>query len=296
MKKWILWVAAALALCLLVVGTFVIIELTKNPNVGLCLADASQGEAITQALEEAELIVNSGEATMAQVQLLSESSAVIFAQLSAPEQAAALKQKAGNVPVVFLGCRPADPDMPYIGGDSSQAGQVLGQLLLAQPNRGDWNEDGTVTCLLVGAEIGRSDMAQWAAAITQVLGGEGLEADFVEIPGLAFARQTGTSICSLALASYGKDLEAVLVCSDGALYGAMDALEEGGRIPGRNVTLLGAGHSSQVAAMAQAGTINGYAYIEEASFCQAVVDAALCAQRGKTPETVILEYTQVLAQ
>ena len=296
MKKWIVWVAAGLALCLLVVGTFVIIELMKNPNVGLCLADSSQGEAITQALEEAELVVNSGEVTMEQVQLLSESSAVIFAQLSAPDQAVALKQKAGNVPVVFLGCRPEDETMPYIGGDSAQAGQVLGQLLLAQPNRGDWNEDGLVTCLLVGAEIGRSDMAQWAAAITGELGSAGLEADFVQIPGLAFARQTGKAVCSQALASYGKDLEAVLVCSDGALYGALEALEEGGRIPGRNVTLLGAGHSSQVAAMVQAGSLNGYAYIEEVSFCQAVVDAALRAQRGKTPETVILEYTQVLAQ
>jgi methyl-galactoside transport system substrate-binding protein len=296
MKKWILWVAAGLALCLLVVGTFVIMELTKNPNVGLCLADSSQGEAITQALEEAELVVNSGEVTMEQVQLLSESCAVIFAQLSAPDQATALAQKAGDVPVVFLGCRPEDENMPYIGGDSAQAGQALGQLLLAQPNRGDWNEDGTVTCLLVGAQISRSDMAQWAVAITGALGGAGLEVDFVEIPGLAFARQTGKAVCSEALASYGKDLEAVLVCSDGALYGAMEALEEGGRIPGRNVTLLGAGHSSQVAAMVQAGSLNGYAYIEEASFCQAVVDAALCAQRGKTLETVILEYTQVLAQ
>ncbi len=296
MKKWIVWVAAGLALCLLVVGTFVIIELTKNPNVGLCLADSSQGEAITQALEEAKLVVHSGEVTMEQVQLLSESSAVIFAQLSAPDQAAALEQKAGNVPVVFLGCRPEDETMPYIGGDSAQAGQVLGQLLLAQPNRGDWNEDGLVTCLLVGAEIGRSDMAQWAAAITGELGSAGLEADFVQIPGLAFARQTGKEVCSQALASYGKDLEAVLVCTDGALYGALEALEEGGRIPGRNVTLLGAGHSSQVADMVQEGTISGYAYIEEASFCQAVVDAALLAQRGKTPETVILEYTQVLAQ
>lgn len=295
MKKWMIWVAAGLALCLLVVGFFVVSWLNRNPNVGLCLADADEGQPLVVSLEEASLVVHRGELTTEKVTELSQSCMVIVAELTAPRQAKEITE-ASNVPVVFVGCQPEGTDACYIGGDAKQAGEVFGQLLLSRPERGDWNEDGTVTCLLLGADPVRADMLAWSEGIRQQLRSAGLQAEFVAMPGTAYTRQTGKAICEQVLSAYGKDLEAVLVCSDSALKGAMEALQAGGRVPGWNVTLLGAGHSSQMAELVQAGQLCGYAYMDEESYIQAVVAAANAARDGKKPESKILEYVPVTAK
>ena len=288
MKKKLLWIGVAVALCIVALVVLAVLYVNRNPNVGLLMADHTEETVLAQAMENAglKLKMSDGEA-------LPDQCAAYVVELGDFGQTEAILQSAGNTPVIFVNRQPRAEDVCYIGGDGLQAGLTQGEVLLAQPGYGDWNEDGVVTCLLVGADMGQPDMLQWQRGVSQALKAKGLEAEFVPYTGAAFSREDAEGLCEQQLSAYGKDLEVVLACFDSATLGAMDAVKEVGRSVGRNLILIGAGHSSELAAAVAEGKLSGYAYIEENALCQAVLSAIEAARVGQKPKSVILEYTPV---
>lgn len=288
MKKKLLWIGAAVALCIVALVVLVVLYANRNPNVGLLMADHTEETVLAQAMENAGLKLQ-----MSDGEVLPEECAAYVVELGDFAQAEDILLSAGNTPVIFVNRQPKIEGACYIGGDALQAGSTQGEVLLAQLGCGDWNEDGVVTCLLVGADMGQPDMLQWQRGISQALKAKGMEAEFVPYIGVAFSREDAESLCEQQLSAYGKDLEVVLACFDSATLGAMDAVKNVGRSVSRNLTLIGAGHSSELAAAVAEGKLSGYAYIEENKLCQAVLDAVEAARIGQNPKSCILEYTPV---
>ncbi len=291
MKKWMLWVGVAVALCIAALAVLTVLYLNRNPNVGVSLADQEDGTVLLESLKQAELKVHTGT-----VGALPDDCAAYVVETVDLSLADAIVQAAGQTSVIFVNRKPAVENACYIGGDAFQAGQAQGALLLAQPGKGDWNEDGVVTCLLLGPQQNQPDMQQWRDGIQEALSDKGLAAEFITYEGAAFSQTDAKALCTQVLSSYGKDLEAVLACFDSVALGAMEAVRSSGRSVGRNLTFVGAGHSSALAEMVAEGKMSGYAYMDEAQICQAVIAAVEAARIGKLPEGLILEYTPVLPE
>lgn len=291
MKKWYISVGAILAACFAAAIVLLLLYANRNPNVGVALADQEDGSGLLACLEETGLQVHSGS-----VNALPDDCAVYVIEAENLTLTGPILQAAGDTPVIFLNRQPEEADACYIGGNGQQAGRAQGEMLLMQDNRGDWNDDGVVTCLVLGAAYMQPDMQQWMIGVSEVLAEEALDMEFIGYYGAAFSRENAKEICLQALSEYGKDLETVLVCYDAATLGALDAVQESGRSVGRNLTLMGAGHSSDVAAMVAEGKLNGYALLDEEAFCQAVLAAVEACRVGKTPEGLVLEYSQVLPE
>ena len=289
MKKRMLWVCGVLAVCFVLLAVLAVSHLNRNPNVGVSLTDPDGDAVLPESLVQADLKVHTGN-----VAELPDGCAAFVIEAADITLAEPIVQAAEDVPVIFVNRKPEMENACYIGGDAYQAGATQGALLLAQSVRGDWNEDGVVTCLLLGAGMSQPDMEKWRAGISDSLSDAGFETEFIAYEGTVFSAADAKAVCAQKLSAYGKDLEAVLMCYDSVVPGVLEAIQSVGRSVGRNLTLIGAGYNSDLAALVAEGKLSGYAYVDEEMLCQAVIAAVEACRVDKAPEGLLLEYTKVL--
>lgn len=268
------------ALCVLVLGLVVGIATDGTPNIGLCLPDREDSFRITEHLQEIGL-----EACSVQDENLSQVAALVVNDPTMAEQL-----YFPQMPAIYVDIQPAGKDA-YIGGDAAQAGRLQAQMLLATASQGDWNEDGVVTCYLLGARLTRPDMQAWGEAIRKTLEEAGLKPEIIGSLGTGISREQGKLVCGEALADYGRDLEVIFAYTDALTLGALDAVTDSGRTVDENITLLGAGRSQATAEQAQQGIITGYAGMDEAAFVRALQQELTRAAGGAEPRSWTLPYT-----
>ncbi len=181
-----------------------------------------------------------------------------------PDSSAALVQqlKEKDVPLIFFGREPAREILDmwdktvYVGCDPTETGVLQGQILLAQPQKCDINDDGKLSYILLRDSEECADTNRRAEGAQNTLKEE---TEIVELndfcPGNT--EEAAQEACEKLLANYGKDIEAVICTNDTVALGAVAAIKDGGRTVGKDIYLVGADGIEKALKQIQAGNITG---------------------------------------
>lgn len=281
-KLWLLLGALALALALVLV---LVLGLKKGPKapaeqkekklpqIGLCLRQHEEnpdyGKCLEKKLKEAGYEVLLQDARNDQTRqtkqiksLLSEGVVLLVIEPVIADEmentAPLLKEK--NIPAVFIGSKPEAAlqlwnKLSFVGIAEDQLGDLQGQIILQTEARGDLNEDGQVSCLvLTGPEDDKNAQRQTKGSMDALVA-EGLLVEQVEVSWGDWTEESGKMRCAKSLSQYGKDID-VILCGDEAItLGALDAIETGGWQVGRDYLLVGIGAEDALKSGGLTGTV-----------------------------------------
>lgn len=233
------------------------------PKVGLCLSgsDSNLEKDLRKELVLAgcSVLSRQGENDQAmqnqQVEaLLQKGVDVLVIQLVDVTAAAQILQLAVETPVVFIDREPAVlGNGYYVGCDVPQEGQVQAQLLDSFFSKADINGDKRVEYMVLSGPEDDPLSKLYAQNVTtqmHLYSAEKLQETFCD--GTAAAART---LCRQAFSRYGRDLELVLCSDDDLALGAIAAVKDGGRTPGRDVIIFGMGTEAKLKEAVRTGAL-----------------------------------------
>ncbi len=280
--------AIVLAVVILGVVGYFLIDLV-TPKVGLSLAGAdSRYHTILQtALEKAgfTVLTDTGEDEGGRIEALVKKGAdLLIVQAADPAQAEMITEKAGEIPVLFIDRKPENPDAGYfVGYDPVQRGQMQAALLESYFVKADANGDKAVAYMLLSGED-KDGYFQGADAAA-----EAYKTIKLEEAVCADTEEGAMAACKQAFSRYGRDLELILCSSSRLAQGAVEAIRESGRTPGRDVIVFGAGTVQQCEAYVRTGAITAAVVEDEEAFFDEVirVTRALLGGRNAARENYV---------
>lgn len=168
-----------------------------------------------------------------------------------------------EVPAIFIGREPDGEVLAswdricFVGGDTAQPGLLQGQIILDQPNRGDINEDGIVSYIVLAGPEDDADARLQADGCAKALSLAGLETKLLTLEYCDWTAESGRTLCAQALAAYGVDIEVVFCGGDAIALGAMQAISEGGWTVGQDMYLVGIGGDADALEAVLQGNLTG---------------------------------------
>lgn len=167
--------------------------------------------------------------------------------------------KQAQIPVVILDRKPEDAVMSsyeklyYVGCNIAGAGTLQAQLLETLNLRGDLNEDGVVSCMMLRGPEDHLDAQLITDGCNQAL--EQTEAELLCTVSAQWTMEDARAQCAQALSQYGRDIE-VIFCNDAQLtLGAVEAVKNGGWVPGQDVYIMGVGTNGQIDELIAQGAV-----------------------------------------
>lgn len=301
-KLWMLIGALALAvvLVLILVSGFGSDGKEKEnlPQIGLCLRqyeeDPTYGQLLEKTFTEAGFRVtvldakNDQTRQTEQVNDLMNAGAVLL--VIEPVIADAAEDTVGllmekNVPAVFIGNKQPTAletwnRLSFVGSAREQVGSLQAQVILQSENRGDLNEDGQISCLVIsGPEDDVVAKAQ-AEGCIDALVAEGLMIDQMDTSWGEWTQDSGRMRCAKALSQFGKDIEVIVCGSEEITRGAVEAVQTGGWQIGRDYYLVGVGAEENL----QTGHMTGTVTYDLEKRAQQVLSAAQGLMNGEAVE------------
>lgn len=237
-------------------------------KVGLCLngTDGSLRDALaisgyTVLSRNSE---NDQELQKRQVaELLKEKVDVLVVQLVDTDAAAQILQLAVEVPVIFVGEEPKELGKGYyVGSDVAQQGVAQARMLERFFTKADINGDRLVDYMVISGpeELPQSQVYLQSVAAAM----EGKAVALLEEAGCQSSAEEARTLCREAFSKYGRDLELIL-CNDASVaQGAVKAIEDGRRQPGKDVIIFAVGTEAQLRSLVDKGHITA-AVMEDTS-------------------------------
>lgn len=301
-KLWLL--AGALALILVVVLAVVLgrtpgeEQPDKLPRIGLCLRQYEEapeyGQLLEKAFTEAGFGVKILDAKNDQTRqteqvadLLKEGVILLVIEPVIADAAAdtAKLLMENNIPAVFIGNKPESAleiwnRLSFVGNAEDQIGQLQGEIILQTQNRGDLNEDGQVSCLVISGPEEDGAAQRQAKDSLDALVKEGLIVDQIDTSWGEWTAESGRMRCAKALSQFGKDIEVIVCGNEEITLGALEAIESGGWQVGRDYYLVGVGAEEKLLTDEITGTV---AYDLEKT-AQQVLSVAQKHMNGETAD------------
>ncbi len=234
-----------------------------TPKVGLCLNSADSPLRDELALTGYTVLSrnsqNDQETQNQQVQeLLKEKVDILVVQLVDADAASQILQIAVETPVIFVGEEPKELGSAYyIGCDVSLQGAVQAQMLESFFGKADINGDRCVDYMTISGPEEAPLSQVYLQSIATAMDGKAavqLEEAYCESDA-AKAKE----LCRQAFSKYGRDLELILCNSDSAAQGAVDAVKDSRRVPGRDVIIFAIGTEAQLKEMVRTGALTAAA-------------------------------------
>lgn len=305
MDKKKLWLLAG-ALVLVAVLILVLVlggdagekENKKLPQIGLCLRayeEAPQyGQLLEKTFKEAGFRVtildakNDQTRQTAQVADLVKGEAALLVIEPVIADAASdtvqlLMEK--NIPAVFIGNKPVPAleqwnRLSFVGSAKGQLGSLQAELILQSEARGDLNEDGEVSCLVISGPEEDGDAQLQAEGCIDALVAEGLIVDQLDTSWGEWTEDSGRMRCAKALSQFGKDVEVIVCGSPEITLGALEAVKAGGWQIGKDYTLIGVGAEEKL----QTKELTGTVVFDLPQMAQQVLSAAQSLMKGDGAE------------
>lgn len=175
--------------------------------------------------------------------------------------------QAAGVPVVFINRRPvpseikrwSDQNMAaaYVGTDEKQPGTYQGEIILETPDQGDIDGDGTVSYVMISGEHDSLSAEYRSSFPVRALeeGGQKTQCLLKESGNWDWDR--GKELAAKALNLYGDKIEVIFCNNDAMACGALEAVEEAGRIVGTDIYLVGVDALEEAVTAVKNGTMTG---------------------------------------
>lgn len=204
--------------------------------------------------------------------------------------------KPTGVPLVILDHQPDQAvlelydKLTFLGPDYSQAGTVQSQLLAQLPVNGDLNFDGKTSVLVIQGPEDHVDAQKRAEDFLK-----GMPADthvILETVTGEWTQDGGRSAAAQMLAKYGPDIEVIVTFDGDMALGAIEAIENGGWVPGRDLYLLTAGGSTAVHNEVKLGRISGTAAPDAEARLTKLSELVTALAAGQPVEKLnLIDYT-----
>lgn len=196
--------------------------------------------------------------------------------------------KAVQLPLVVLDREPEQALLDsyeksyYLGYDSAQAGTAQAQLLDLLNIHGDINGDGTVSYMMLRGPEDHMDAQLITDACNQALAQQNTQLLCTAVA--QWTLEDGRAQCAQALSQYGRDIE-VILCNDAQLaLGAVEAVKNGGWIPGQDVYILSVGSNAQLEALMAQGAVAATVTADTEQRVQLLVQTAQQLLEGNAVE------------
>lgn len=278
-RRWL--IIGAVALVLVAVVLILILgrkpeaeEKPENaPRIGLCLRqyeeDPTYGQLLEASLKEAGFAVtirDAGDdqtAQSKQVEALLDEGVVLLViepviADAAEDTVSLLMEK--NVPAVFVNYKPEKAlamwdKVCFVGCEDEKTGALQGQIILQTENKGDLNEDGQVSCLVISGPEDDALAKSHAQGCVDALVEEGLLVDQISTCWSDWTEADGRAQCAKALSQYGRDIEVIFCGNEAITLGALEAVRSGGWEIGSDYCLVGVGAEEKLQTHGMTGTV-----------------------------------------
>ena len=174
--------------------------------------------------------------------------------------------KAG-IPLVFINREPNEEEenrwkenhmaVSCIGTDSRQAGTYQGEIILETDCKGDLNGDGVVSYAMIMGEEGNEASSYRTEYSIKALEDGGMKTEELFTGHGDWDKDKGKKLAQSALNTYGKKIEAIFCNNDAMADGALEAVEEAGLVPGKDVYLVGVDALEDTVESIKKGKITG---------------------------------------
>lgn len=190
-----------------------------------------------------------------------------------------------GVPLVFINREPQEPErkrweenrmaVSSIGTDSRQAGTYQGQIILETADKGDLNGDGVVSYIMIMGEEGNEDSLYRTEYSIKALEDGGMKTEQLFSGHGDWNKDKGKKLAETALVSYGSRIEVIFCNNDAMANGALEAVEESGLVPGKDILLVGVDALQDTVGYIKEGKITGTVLNDHEGQSRAAADALI---------------------
>lgn len=213
--------------------------------------------------------------------------------------------KAG-IPLVFINREPKEEEqkrweekhmaVSCIGTDSRQAGTYQGEIILETPDQGDLNSDGVVSYVMLMGEEGNEDSLYRTEYSIKALEEGGIKTEKLFSGNGNWNKDEGKKLAQEALASFGSRIEVIFCNNDSMVNGALEAVEEAGRVPGKDIYLVGVDALQDTVKYIKEGKITGTVLNDHEGQSQTAADTLVKMIDGEEVDTRYqVDYIKITA-
>ncbi|MEY8353796.1 galactose ABC transporter substrate-binding protein [Lachnospiraceae bacterium 54-53] len=224
-------------------------------------------------------------------------------EVSAAGELADTCSQAG-IPLVFINREPREQErkrweennlaVSCIGTDSRQAGTYQGNIILETENKGDRNRDGVVSYVMLMGEEGNEDSRYRTEYSIRALEEGGMKTEELFSGHGDWDKDKGKKLAQSALASYGSRIEVIFCNNDAMAEGALEAVEESGLLPGKDILLVGVDALLETVEHIKEGKITGTVLNDHEGQSRAAADALIKMIGGEEADTrYLVDYIKI---
>lgn len=226
-------------------------------------------------------------------------------EMTAAGELADACSKAG-IPLVFINREPKEEEqkrwqdkhmaVSCIGTDSRQAGTYQGEIILETPDKGDLNGDGVVSYAMLVGEEGNEDSRYRTEYSIKALEEGGMKTKELFSGNGNWNKDEGKKLAQEALASYGSRIEVIFCNNDSMANGALEAVEEAGRVPGKDIYLVGVDALQDTVKYIKEGKITGTVLNDHEGQSRTAADTLMKMIDGEDVDVrYLVDYIKVTA-
>ncbi len=226
-------------------------------------------------------------------------------EIPAAQELADACSRAG-IPLVFINREPKEEEqkrwrekqmaVSCVGTDSRQAGTYQGEIILETLNKGDFNGDGVVSYAMLMGEKGNEDSQYRTEYSIKALEEGGMKTEELFSGNGNWNKDEGKKLAKQALASWGNRIEVFFCNNDSMANGALEAVEEAGRIPGKDIYLVGVDALQDTVTYIKEGRMTGTVLNDHEGQSQMAADTLKKMIDGESVETRYqVDYIKVTA-
>lgn len=212
--------------------------------------------------------------------------------------------KEAEIPVLLINREPKETSTmeiwpgktTYVGVDARQSGVYQGEIIADLDNKGDLNDDGKVSYIMIMGDAGNVDAEQRTQFSVETLA----KTIDVEILGEAqrgnWDTAKGQEIAANALAQYGDEIEVIFCNNDGMALGAVQAVEAAGRTVNKDIYVVGVDALPEVVELITEGKFTGTVLNDHFNQSHTAAEVAIKMLNGEEVKPYIWhDYVKVMS-
>ena len=199
-----------------------------------------------------------------------------------------------GVPVTVINREPPEEEIErweedgimacYIGADREQAGICQGEIILDTKDRGDRNEDGVISCVMITGDDDNPDFWSRRESARRTLEEAGFSVDILFEESGDGEMLKAERLAAEALTIYGEKVEVIFCGNDEMALGAEKAIRQAGRTVGEDVYLVGVDALREAVALVEEGRMTGTVFNDYKTQARMAADAAVAMAGGEEQE------------
>lgn len=212
---------------------------------------------------------------------------------------------AADIPLVYINSAPTQSEqrrwqqnrwrVTYCGTDSYEAGCYQGEIIAALGLEVlDKNRNGQIDYVMLEGTVGHADTGYRTEYSVKALRDAGYSLNCLMQESGEWSKEKGYQLTAQALQTYGDDVEVILSNNDAMALGAIQAIEESGRVPGEDIYLVGVDALPEAVEDVILGKLSGTVFNDYFTQSHNTVDAAVRYLTGEENEHFIgCDYLKV---